>query len=132
MKAIAGNEKEEGFGMLGGGPYITSQAYKSGSTLKQEILLQRATVRLQFRSRKSGVYVLLVLRRLPRILCLSCIQTGPVASLFMHPTLSHFQALYFLVANLHATRYKNNHGRYTSFIPKDKYLYTILGNEKMF
>lgn len=24
MKAIAGNEKEEGFGMLHGGPYITS------------------------------------------------------------------------------------------------------------
>lgn len=34
---MTGNEKDETFGMLYVGLYITSQTYKSGSTLKRDI-----------------------------------------------------------------------------------------------
>jgi hypothetical protein len=50
----------------------------------------------------------------------------------MYSTMSPFQALNFLVADLLAIRYKNNLTRYSSFTPNDKHLYTLLGNEKVF
>jgi len=82
-------------------------------------------VRLQFRSRKSDDEVLLVLHNpLP-------LQYSNITSLFIHLTLSPFEALNLLAASLLAAPYKNKGDRYT-VIPQDKYLYLPLGNGTMF
>jgi hypothetical protein len=114
VKAMTGNEKDETFGMLYVGLYITSQTYKSGSTLKRDIASPS--------DRATSIPLKKIWRHCScssRNARLSDIQTVPIMSPFIWLSLSPLP----LEAALPAISYKNNHDRNTSVIPQIKYLY---------